>query len=89
MVPPALKEKWPLDFNVFLRECLPAPDAAKLRAATANTAAEFLKLLDDPPSRRPSLIFLTHGAMHKGLGRGDEGGWIKLAVIQRALHRRQ
>jgi len=89
MVPPALKEKWPLDFSVFLRECLPPSLGAKLRSATADNAAQFLQLLDDSPARRASIIFLTHGAMHRGLQRGHAGGWIKLAVIQRALHRRK
>jgi len=89
MVPPALKEKWPLDFSVFLRECLPPLLRDKLRSATADNAAQFLQLLDDSPARRASIIFLTHGAMHRGLQRGHAGGWIKLAVIQRALHRRK
>jgi hypothetical protein len=89
MVPPALKEKWPLDFSVFLRECLPPSVGAKLRSATAHTAAQFLQLLDDPLARRASIIFRTQGAMHRGLQRGHPGGWIKLAVIQRALHRRK
>ena len=89
MVPPALKEKWPLDFGVFVHECLPPPLAARLKAATADTAAQFLQLIDDPLPRRASIVFLTHGAMHRGLQRGHAGGWIKLAVIQRALHRRK
>jgi len=79
MVPPTLKEKWPQDFATFLENC---PGAAnRLRAASAESAVEFLKLLDDPIERRNSIIFLTHGAMHRGLS----DGWVKLAVIQRAL----
>jgi superfamily II DNA or RNA helicase len=89
MVPPSLRDKWPLDFSVFESECLPKHMRGQLRSATADTAADFLKLIDDPISRRASIIFLTHGAMHRGLQRGNAGGWIKLAVIQRALHRRQ
>ena len=89
MVPPSLKDKWPLDFGVFVRECLPRDLTAKLTHAVAETGADFLKLIDDPISKRKSIIFLTHGAMHRGLGRGWAGGWIKLAVIQRALHHRK
>ncbi len=89
MVPPSLRDKWPRDFGVFKHECLPPTRAAKLQHATAETAAEFLQLIDDPLDRRASIIFLTHGAMHRGLQRGHAGGWIKLAVIQRALHRRK
>ncbi|MBI3462527.1 MAG: DEAD/DEAH box helicase family protein [Planctomycetes bacterium] len=88
MVPPSLKEKWPQDFAVFAEKCLPPDVARRVRPATddstANTAEEFLRLLDDPISRRRSIIFLTHGAMHRGLS----DGWVKLAIIQRALYRR-
>jgi hypothetical protein len=89
MVPPSLRDKWPRDFDVFTRECLPHDLSERLKSASANTGVEFLKLLDDSVSRRKSIIFLTHGAMHSGLGRGIAGGWIKLAVIQRAIYRRQ
>lgn len=89
MVPPSLKDKWPLDFGVFVRECLPPELSARPKHAVAETGADFLKLIDDPISKRKSIIFLSHGAMHRGLGRGWAGGWIKLAVIQRALHRRK
>ena len=89
MVPPSLRDKWPRDFDVFTRECLPHDLSQRLKSASANSGAEFLKLLDDSVSRRKSIIFLTHGAMHSGLGRGIAGGWIKLAVIQRAIYRRR
>ncbi|WCJ59607.1 DEAD/DEAH box helicase [Fontisphaera persica] len=88
MVPPSLKEKWPSDFRTFQEECLPAALRHKVRAASADSAVEFLKLLDDPPEHRHSIIFLTHGAMHRGLGHGRADAWIKLAVIQRALRGR-
>lgn len=89
MVPPSLRNKWPTDFDVFSRECLPRELAGRLRPASAETGIEFLKLLDDPVPQRKSIIFLTHGAMHAGLGRGIAGGWAKLAVIKRAVHRRK
>lgn len=84
MVPPSLKEKWPQDFAVFHERCLPADIARRVRAESADSAVEFLKLLYDTEERRKSIVFLTHGAMHRELS----DGWVKLAMIQRALHRR-
>lgn len=89
MVPPSLRDKWPHEFDVFSRECLPHDLAERLKPASANTGIEFLRLLDDAATRRKSIIFLTHGAMYSGLGRGLSGGWTKLAVIKRAVHRRK
>jgi hypothetical protein len=85
MVPPSLQQKWPRDFSVFREHCLPPKMGAKLTHATAVRAVEFLKLLDDPVERRKSIIFLTHGAMYRGL----QDGWVKLAIIQRSLWRRR
>jgi len=84
MVPPSLKEKWPRDFAVFTDRCLSTKTPRPLLATSAASGVEFLKLLDDPRERRKSIIFLEHGAMHRGL----TDGWVKLAVIQRALHGR-
>jgi superfamily II DNA or RNA helicase len=84
MVPSNLKQKWPQDFEVFVERCLPKDVRSGVRAASADTAVHFLRLLDDPPERRNSIIFLTHGAMHQGLS----DGWVKLAMIQRALRGR-
>jgi len=85
MVPSTLKEKWPRDFEVFREKCLPPELRKKLTYARADRAIEFLKLLDDPHHRKRSMIFLTHGAMHRGLN--DK--WTKLALIHRALYRRK
>jgi hypothetical protein len=85
MVPPSLKEKWPRDFNLFREKCLSDRSIDTFRCGFANRAVEFLKLLDDPLERRKSIIFLTHGAMSRGLS----DGWVKLALIQRALYRRK
>jgi hypothetical protein len=85
MIPPSLKRKWPDDFRVFAEKCLSREAAPEVRAASADSAVEFLKLLDDSPERRNSIIFLTHGAMHRGLGYGQADSWVKLAVIQRAM----
>lgn len=84
MVPPSLKEKWPRDFGVFKEKCLPPELGERLRPASAETGVQFLGLLDDPVERRASIIFLTHGAMHRALA----DSWVKLAIIQRALHGR-
>ena len=81
MVPPSLKEKWPRDFALFKERCLPKELAAKVQSATAENAVEFLKLLDDPPRRRKSVIFLTHGAMYRNLN--DK--WVFLALIYQAI----
>lgn len=84
MIPPSLREKWPNDFDVFREKCLKAEAAKGVRARFAENAVEFLGLLDDSGERRTSIIFLPHGAMHRGL----TDGWVKLAIIQRALYRR-
>ncbi|MBX5461859.1 MAG: hypothetical protein IRZ28_12325 [Steroidobacteraceae bacterium] len=80
MVPSALHEKWPRDFQVF-QELVIKNDAADVRAATAATAVEFLRLLDDGIDSRAQIIFLKHGAFH--VQRIDH--WIKFALIRRAL----
>jgi hypothetical protein len=84
MVPPSLKQKWPRDWTVFKGYCLRGDARQKLEAASAETGVAFMKWLDDPPERRKSIIFLTHGALNRSLT--DE--WVKLALIRRALLRR-
>jgi broad specificity phosphatase PhoE len=86
MVPSSLREKWPREFELFREKCLPQGLAARLKYASADRAESFLKLLDDKePEKKKSIIFLTHGAMSRGL----TDGWVKLALIQRALYRRR
>lgn len=85
MVPSSLKEKWPGDFAVFVEKCLPANVAGRLSCGRAERAVQFLKLLDDPPTRRKSVIFLTHGAMSRGLN----DHWVMLALIRQAVSRRK
>lgn len=85
MVPTAVLIKWQMDFSVFLDNCLPVTLRKKLNLAVADNGVEFLKLLDDPPERQKQVIFLAHGALSKNLS----DGWVKLAIIQRAMkHRR-
>jgi len=85
MIPPSLKDKWPTDFNVFKKECMAQDVSDGLKCAVAANTIDFLKLLDDEPSSRNSIIFLTHGALYRGLN----DGYVKLAFIQRALYRRK
>ena len=85
MVPPSLQDKWPRDFDLFLSKCLPPESRALLRGGRAKRAEEFLKFLDDPPDRRCNILFVTHGAMSRGL----TDRWVKLAFIRQALHRRR
>ncbi len=84
MVPSSLREKWPRDFEVFREKCLPPEWRERLTYSRAEGAVDFLKLLDDPPHRAKTIIFLTHGAMARSLN--DK--WTKLAIIRRALYRR-
>lgn len=84
MVPPSLQDKWARDFSLFMSRCLPASIGKSICYGKATCAEEFLKYLDDPLERRCAVIFVTHGAMSRGLS--DE--WVKLALIRQALHRR-
>lgn len=86
MVPPSLKEKWPRDFQVFTERCLTTKASKGVTAVLAENAVEFLKILDNTPSERASIIFLTHGAMNPR--RKLQDVWVKLAIIQRSLYRR-
>lgn len=84
MIPSSLKEKWPRDFNLFKERCLDKKYTNEFNYQRAEKAEDFLKLLDNPIETRKAIIFLTHGAMSRGLS----DGWIKLAIIRQALYRR-
>lgn len=85
MVPPSLRKKWPTDFSLFREKCLKGmggdAHARKLDHGEADRAVEFLKLIDDPPERRKSILFVTHGAMSRGL----RDGWVRLALLRTAM----
>jgi superfamily II DNA or RNA helicase len=85
MIPPALKNKWPGDFNVFTQRCL-GDIANKINCGVAETKLDFLKLLDDKGARRKHVIFLIHGALYREK-LGDK--WVKIAIIQRAIKGRK
>ena len=85
MVPPSLRKKWPTDFALFREKCLkcdPGDGAFRdLQCGEADRAVDFLKLIDDPPERRKSILFVTHGAMSRGL----RDGWVRLALLRTAM----
>ena len=81
MAPAALKEKWPGDCTKFRESCLPHELAGRLTSERAESAMDFLRLLDRPADATPRLIFLTHGAMTRAL----RDPWMKLALMRRAL----
>lgn len=85
MIPPNLFKKWPNDFKLFCDACITDPAIkSKLKYGLAKRPEEFLRLLDDQEENRCAVVFLTHGA----LARNMSDGWIKLAIIQKALFRR-
>lgn len=84
MVPPSLKEKWPRDFMKFRENCLSPRLAKKIQYGRADRAVQFLKFLDDPIHKRKSILFVTHGAMSRGL----TDKWVKLALISQSVNRR-
>ncbi len=84
MVPPSLRDKWPHDWQVFQDKCLSPAARSAIRSASADSGISFLRLLDDPPTRRNHIIFLTHGALHRSL----TDGYARLAVIKRAFKNR-
>lgn len=84
MVPPSVGRKWPLEWRKFSAGVGRHPP---IRATdhSITSGAEFLKLLDDPPSVRKHLIFLTHGALSNGLS----DPLVRLAIVRRALQSRR
>jgi len=85
MIPSGLKEKWAKDLSVFVQKCLPENMQSQIKSGIAVNNVEFLKFLDDDPSDRKNIIFLTHSALTRQLN----DSWVKLAIIQRALYRRR
>lgn len=82
MAPSSVVRKWERDANTFCTECLKSEaDRACFRVRIAETGIEFLKLLDDPPTERATVIVLAHGALNRRLA----DSWSKLAVLQAAI----
>ena len=84
MIPANLKRKWPRDYKRYLEFCVPEEMRERLKFGVAENGVQFLKYLDDPPERRKSIVFMTHGSLTRTLS----DGWVKLAIIQRALRGR-
>lgn len=82
MVPPALREKWPVEWSVFSDLYLPD---VKLRHTVAHDGLDFLRIIDDPPKSRAQLVFLPHGAFRRQL----RDRWVKLALVRQVLIRRR
>jgi ERCC4-related helicase len=82
MMPSALKAKWPTDFLTLKQKCLPEDLGKRVTTAQAENAVDFLKILSAPLGERKSVIFLTHGAMSRGLN----DPFIKLALIKQSIH---
>ena len=84
MVPPSVQEKWPREWETFKDKCL--DKSLQIRATTQSVrrGAAFLKLLDDPASRRHHMIFLTHGALTSSL----QDPFVRLALVRQAFIRR-
>ena len=97
MTPPSLIDKWVQDLDAFCslyldgvvavprQEWDPSANPANkiFRYGTARHSVEFLKLLDDPPRRRPHIVFLAAGAM----SRSQTDIWVRLALIRETLRR--
>lgn len=82
MVPPALREKWPVEWSVFSDLYLPH---VTLRHTVAHDGLDFLRIIDDPPKSRAQLVFLPHGAFRRQL----RDRWVKLALVRQVLLRRR
>lgn len=95
MAPPNLLEKWEQDLVTFCELYLDDRQPRRIGQATrveltartalrygvARHSVELMRLLDDPPRERASIIFLAQGAMTRR--QGDK--WIRLALIAQAL----
>ena len=84
MVPPSVREKWPREWDVFRDMCLRADTKIRATQESVTKGSAFLKLLDDPASRRNHLIFLTHGALTSSL----TDPFIRLAIVRQAMAHR-
>lgn len=81
MVPPAVADKWPRDWEVFREKCLPGDFDIRATSSTVSRGSEFLKLLDDPASRRHHIIFMKHGALRASLN----DPFLRLAAVRQAF----
>lgn len=79
LVPAAVAEKWPREWQVFAEHCLP-PGHGLRGSRPVKRGSDLLKLLDDPPEERQHLIFATHTALTSRL----TDPLIRLALLRQA-----
>jgi len=83
MVPPALTQKWPQEWQTFAQYCLPPDTGLRATKHTITRPAEFLRLFDDDAAHRFHIAFVAHGALTRQLS----DPFTRLALIQAAFHR--
>lgn len=84
MVPPALADKWPRDAGVFRSRCLKSPwrEEFSFTEKPLTNGIDLLKTFDDAGRRKQnSIVFVTHGALYRSMS----DGWVKLAILRKAL----
>lgn len=79
MVPPALKLKWPQEWETFEKNCLPRGHGLRATSVTVDNPADFLKLFDDSNYH---IAFVAHGALTRQVG----DPFTRLAIIRSAFH---
>lgn len=80
MVPPAVADKWPAEWQVFSQLCLPPGHGLRASEHPVRRGSDLLKLLDDPPETRRHLIFVTHGALTRTLN----DPFVQLLLLRQA-----
>ena len=81
MVPPSVREKWPVEWGVFQSLYL---KHAGLTHQEARDGLAFLRILDDPVESRANIVFLTHGAFRAQM----RDPWVKLGLLRQVLLKR-
>lgn len=81
MMPPALRQKWLDEWNVFQELYRNQEPRASIPVASVDKPAEFFRLLDDAPRERARLIFIKTGM----LSRLPEEPFVRLAFLCIAL----
>lgn len=78
MVPPALTEKWPMEWRTFEQHCLPTNSGLRATEYTILRPAPFLQLFDDQSDRRNHIAFVAHGALTRQL----KDPFTRLALVR-------
>jgi hypothetical protein len=83
MVPPAVADKWPVEWAVFAERCLRPGHGFRATEQPVRRGSELLKLLDDKGAKKRHVIFLTHGALSSNL----TDPLVRLALMRQATLR--